>query len=282
MKNYIISAFLFFSFGLTYAGMAQQNDERLATQLSGEWRPATENYEPHPDYPNDRFYYLPIDRETGEGIRIMREDSWQNGEHREVPIKILEEDNENRILKVQTFPSESSPPSREILYHFDESGSKLKMQMELIPGSGNYFDTYAILVGPVPEHLLSDQEVIEGPPIMVRVSVWDDTENTSIHSRAEIWFRGYGSWWIGNPLIRHGGVTEELGQRPSRVKHELIFYPDGRDGNEIKIPYMLTEDMNPDGSPRDTITISIQDSKIVAEGLPIRAATGENTIEFTR
>lgn len=98
-----------------------------------------------------------------------------SGELREVPIKILEEDNVNRILKIQTYPSDRSPRIREILYHFDESGSKLKMQMELIPGSGNYFDTSAILVGPVPEQLLSDQDVKEGPPIMVRVFVWDDT-----------------------------------------------------------------------------------------------------------
>jgi len=77
-------------------------------------------------------------------------------------------------------------------------------------------------------------------------------------------------------------VTEELSQRPSGVKQELIFYPDGRDEKKLRLPYMVTEDMNPDGSPRDTITISIQDSKIVVQRLPIRAATGENIIEFTR
>lgn len=138
------------------------------------------------------------------------------------------------------------------------------------------------LFNTVPAHLLSYQKLKVETPIMVRVSVWDDTENSSIHRRAEIWFRGHGSWWIGDPLIRYGGTTEELGRRPSGVKHELIFYPDGRDGKEIKIPYMLTEDMNPDGSHRDTITISIQDTKIVAEGLPIRAANGEYSIEFIR
>ena len=54
-----------------------------------------------------------------------------------------------------------------------------------------------------------------GQPIMVRVAVWDDTQKKPVHAKAEIWFRGHGSWWLKSEL-RYGSTAKNLGTRPKR------------------------------------------------------------------
>jgi hypothetical protein len=44
----------------------------------------------------------------------------------------------------------------------------------------------------------------------------------------------------------------------------------------------MTADMNPDGSARDSIIITINDNEIEVIGLPIKAATGDTTMKITR
>ena len=117
---------------------------------------------------------------------------------------------------------------------------------------------------------------------MVRVSIFDRTEDNPVHPKAEIWFRGHGSWWLKRE-IKYGVTVKNLGRRPVGKNHELIFYPEGRDdGPEIKIPYLLTTEMNLNGSDRDRIDIEIFDSKCLAFGLPIKAATGDFEIKYSR
>ncbi|MFW6026817.1 MAG: hypothetical protein ACOCRX_10795 [Candidatus Woesearchaeota archaeon] len=117
--------------------------------------------------------------------------------------------------------------------------------------------------------------------IMVRVAVYDDTKNNSVNDKAEIWFKGYGSWWL-KPELEFGATVEKLGKKPSGIKQTLYFYPESRDGKEIKIPYKMTNEMNPDGSVRDTINISIKDKEIVVDGLPIKEATGDYEVKYKR
>jgi len=116
---------------------------------------------------------------------------------------------------------------------------------------------------------------------MVRVAVWDDTKSRPVHSRAEIWFRGVGSWWL-KPEMKYGGTSKDLGVRPKGIEHTLIIYPESRNGKEIKVPYMMTDKMNPKGSPRDMIQVSISDTTITVNGLPIKAATGTFELKYPR
>ena len=59
-----------------------------------------------------------------------------------------------------------------------------------------------------------------GKPVMVRVAVWDDTDKKPVDEKAEIWFRGYGSWWL-KPELKYGGTFKNLGRRPSGEKQVL-------------------------------------------------------------
>ena len=115
----------------------------------------------------------------------------------------------------------------------------------------------------------------------VRVAVWDDTEKNPVHPRAEIWFRGDGSWWLTREL-EHGATTKELGPVPSGTEHTLSIYSESRDGKELEVPFVMTEAMNPKGSVRDTITVEISDTEVVVRGLPIEAATGEVELRHPR
>ncbi len=115
----------------------------------------------------------------------------------------------------------------------------------------------------------------------VRVAVWDDTEKTPVHNRAEIWLKGHGSWFLKTEL-KDGGTTKTFGYMQSGAKHTLFIYPDSRDGKEFSASFLLTEDMNPKGSARDMITINISDKELVIMGLPIKEATGEAEVKFQR
>ena len=117
--------------------------------------------------------------------------------------------------------------------------------------------------------------------ITVRVAVFDYTQNNSIHPMAEIWIKGHGSWWVESEL-KFGGTVKKVGKKASGVEHVIYFYPSSRDGQEIKIPYEMTKEMNPNGSTRDTINIDIEDEEIIVWGLPIKEATGNIEIIYER
>ena len=109
----------------------------------------------------------------------------------------------------------------------------------------------------------------------LRIGVWDWTEDNPIHIRAEIWIRGVGSKYLKRaPFV--------VGKFPVDVKQECFFYPESREGKEIMFTFMMTEDMNPNGSVRDTLWISFYDEEVEVSGLPITAATGKSELKFKR
>lgn len=116
---------------------------------------------------------------------------------------------------------------------------------------------------------------------MVKVIVHDDTKNRSLDPNAEVWFRGFGSWFLKD-ATRFGSATENLAIRTLGEKDTLHIYPDGREGKEIVAPLMMTQAMNPRGSVRDAVQVSIDDNSITVFGLPIKAATGELEQTFSR
>ena len=89
------------------------------------------------------------------------------------------------------------------------------------------------------------------------------------------------SRWL-KPELRFGGTFKDLGTGPSGTEQTFIIYPDSRDGKELKVPYMMTDEMNPNGSPRDMISVDISDTKITVHGLPIKAATGKFELKYKR
>ncbi len=120
-----------------------------------------------------------------------------------------------------------------------------------------------------------------GEPYMVRVSVRDRTERNPIHSRSEIRVNGRRKWWIKRELS-FGAHVENIGPFATGEQHTISVYPDSREGKEFEFPFILTDDMSPEGSPRDMIFIHIWDTKVIGRGTPIKAATVEFKIEYER
>jgi len=116
---------------------------------------------------------------------------------------------------------------------------------------------------------------------MVRVCINDDTQTSPVHAKAEIWSRGNGSWWL-KPEMKYGGTVKVLETGPIGIKQTLVIYPESRNGKELKVPYMITDEMNPKGSPRDMISVDISDTEIIVHGLPIKAASGQFEIKYKR
>jgi hypothetical protein len=116
---------------------------------------------------------------------------------------------------------------------------------------------------------------------MVRIQIWDDTQNKKPHPQAEIRFPGYGSWWLEKEL-KHGGAVKDIALYPAGKKGRFYFCPDSQEGRKISIPFMMTDKMSKTGSPRDAIIINLSDNKVEVMGLPIKAATGKVSLVFKR
>jgi len=117
--------------------------------------------------------------------------------------------------------------------------------------------------------------------VILRIGIWDLTEDNPIHTRAEIWIRGFGSWYLKRALSE-GESAKKFGKYPVGVKQKFFFYPESRKGKELIISFMMTEDMNPNGSVRDTLWVSFYDEEVEVSGRPITAATGKSELKFKR
>lgn len=117
--------------------------------------------------------------------------------------------------------------------------------------------------------------------IVLRIGIWDLTEDNPIHTRAEIWIRGFGSWYLKRALVK-GESAKKFGKYPVGTKQKFFFYPESRKGKELIIFFMMTEDMNPNGSVRDTLWISFYDEEVEISGRPITAVMGKSELKFKR
>lgn len=112
----------------------------------------------------------------------------------------------------------------------------------------------------------------------LRFAFADDTKQSPLDARAEIWIRGLGSWWL-----REGETLQIVDGFSPSTEEVLHVYPGGRDtGPDIAVPYMVNEEMNPDGNPRDMIQIGINDELVWVFGTPLEAATGQLEYVFDR
>ena len=244
--------------------------------IVGEWKSATKTYAPDPEYPDSREYFTAVDAKKGTGIRSLRQ---EDGKRESVPYSIVSQDAEKRILEISLHLSDNR--KRRVQFKFDATGTKMNQQMHVTDKF--HIETHHLFVGsslPVAPPAIQ-QPKGSGKPCMVRVAVNDDTQRNPVHLRAEIWFRGHGSWWL-KPELKYGGTLKNLGTRPSGTQQTLIIYPESRSGKELKVPYMMTDEMNPKGSPRDMISVDISDTEITVHGLPIKAATGKFEVKYKR
>lgn len=244
--------------------------------IVGEWKSATEAYAPDPEYPNSREYFSAVDPKKGTGTRSLRQ---EDGKKESVPYSVVSQDVEKRTLEISLHLSEDR--KRRVQFRFDESGTKMVQRMHVTDKF--HIDTHHLFVGSAlpATPAAAPQPKGSGKPFMVRVAVNDDTEKNPVHPKAEIWFRGHGSWWLKREL-KYGGTVKNLGTRPSGSKQTLVIYPESREGRELKVPYMMTDEMNPKGSPRDMISVDISDTEITVHGLPIKAASGKFEMKYKR
>jgi len=244
--------------------------------IVGEWKSATKTYAPDPEYPNSREYFSAVDRKKGTGNRSLRQ---EDGEKESAPYSVESQDAGKRILEISLHLSENR--KRRVQFRFDATGTKMVQRMHVTDKF--HIDTHHLFVGSSSPATpaANPQPKGSGKPYVVRVAVNDDTQRNPVHPRAEIWFRGHGSWWLKREL-KHGGTVKNLGTRPSGTKQTLIIYPESRDGTELKVPYMMTDEMNPKGSPRDMISVDIADAEITVHGLPIKAASGKFELKYKR
>jgi hypothetical protein len=131
---------------------------------------------------------------------------------------------------------------------------------------------------------LSRNDVVEytnTKSAVLRIGIWDWTEDNPIHARAEIWVRGVGSWFVKRALSE-GESAKKFGKYPVGVKQKFFLYPESREGKELIISFMMTEDMSPNGSARDTLWVSFYDEEVEVSGRPVTAVTGKSELKFKR
>jgi hypothetical protein len=81
---------------------------------------------------------------------------------------------------------------------------------------------------------------------------------------------------------KYGSDGRDVGRRKIGQPDQLTLRADGPNGKSIVIPFAMTEEMNPAGSPRDAIDISISDAEVEVIGLPLKAATGNVEMKVKR
>jgi len=244
-----------------------------AQLVVGEWRNANKHYEPSLKYPKSREYFTTITAGRKTGVRSLKMEDEKTSS---LPYSILKENKKEYVLEISLHLS--NVKRRKSILTFDKTGTKMLQRMYIT--NKFHIDTYFIYVGGQTS-IASPLKRKAGAPCMVRVAINDDTKRDPVNSKAEIWFRGYGSWWL-KPELKYGGTFKNLGSRLCNIKQILHIYPDSRNGKELQVSYMMTKKMNPKGSPRDMINVDISDTQIKVYGLPIKAANDKFELIYKR
>lgn len=97
--------------------------------------------------------------------------------------------------------------------------------------------------------------------------------------KLRMWIKGFGDFYpavktspSGRTVWSMGGnLIEKAGPFAADTEHTLHFYTNYPDeSNEVLVPFKYSREMNKNGSPRDMLTITVTDDKIVAAGLAIK------------
>ncbi|MCK4751810.1 MAG: hypothetical protein KAS75_00075 [Planctomycetes bacterium] len=127
---------------------------------------------------------------------------------------------------------------------------------------------------------------VEAPKkFYLRIAFFNDTYKKPISPNCRMWIRGFGDfyparqgdWKFGGTLIEKAGPFDINGE------NIIHFYPDYSDeSKEIKMPFGYLVEMNPKGSVKDMLTISVESETIIFDGTPIEDVNGKSTYKFNR
>lgn len=98
--------------------------------------------------------------------------------------------------------------------------------------------------------------------VLLDIAVSDWTEQRPAGDRAEVWVRGAGSWY---PDLTFGSDRRSTAPFPIGQPNDFFVYPDGRDGAEIQVTFVMTEEMI-SGAARSVTHVEIYDAQVVVWG----------------
>ena len=141
--------------------------------------------------------------------------------------------------------------------------------------------------GPNKEHSANRTNTTKQPvsEFYLRIGFFNDIEQKPLNPRCRMWIRGFGDFYpVQQSDWQYGGTTiEKAGPFDINSENVIYFYPDyPNETKEINVPFKYSSEMNPSGSVRDMVTITIEDEKIMFTGLPISNAGEASKNTFTR
>lgn len=111
-------------------------------------------------------------------------------------------------------------------------------------------------------------------------------DNEKLGSKAEVWVKGMGSWFLNNDynpndqVNKFGLVSTKTPELHTDQEYDLFFYPNGRDGKEISVKFKIDSNFCTQGCPRDAVSITVYKNEVRFFGRPIEEVYGE--IEINR
>ena len=98
--------------------------------------------------------------------------------------------------------------------------------------------------------------------VVLDIFVSDWTESVPPGDRFEIWVEGSGSWF---PDLERRIDSRYFSAYPVGQPGEFFVYPDGRDGTELRVEFVMTSDMI-SGSYRATTYVQVWDGHVLVWG----------------
>lgn len=103
-----------------------------------------------------------------------------------------------------------------------------------------------------------------GTTMDLKILLWNDTDSKAPKNLEVV--VGEVKWVLTDNATP--SVAGELAGLPVGKKLDLVVYPDGRSGNKIIVPIMLTKDMR-SGSEADAVHVEVKDDRVRVLGTPV-------------
>ena len=105
----------------------------------------------------------------------------------------------------------------------------------------------------------------ESGPVELEISFFDWTETNPPSEEAFVVVQGVGSW---TPDLEFGGDGHSFGHFVIGAPGTLLIYPDGYDGKELGVTFVMTDEMI-SGSAQALTHIEVFDSEVLVYGQAI-------------
>ena len=107
--------------------------------------------------------------------------------------------------------------------------------------------------------------------IFLEVAVYDDSASNPLifgptgtggeDNRIELWADGYGAWY---PDLSSKADLSTMGVFPVGEEHDLLIYPGGRNGTEIRAPFSMNGNISP-----SRIVVRVSDTAVRVSGVAV-------------